>query len=735
MSREVFSAVIRGAHQFVKEAEEAWKRAVDEHGESTAIGFPETAFALPMVFALTGRKVEKLADCEPILKHCREDLLKEVPADRVWLPYLGHGLDAGAAAMFAQEILCALDYLNGHEWQDGYTGFLTDTSMREVGIQLVDGRMPGFAAVFGPAPDNETAVKIIRDLQKRNILIFPVANRDGRSLKQQLDAEGIQTGWDTYIVPTGLRTRDAIFVLNWAVRSALTFGGLKPGSFQQILQYQRDRVFAFGITFGHIPDDWYATGAGAILMGYPVISDSEDTPEVRPTGVTTYEALVRQTDYDELVPTCIEVRGVKVKVEEIDIPVPFAAAFEGERVRRDDMQVEFGGKQAHCVEYLRMVDMEDITDGTIEIVGDDIDDVEPGTTMDLGIEVLVAGREMQEDFEGILERQIHLYVNHATGVMHIGQRHLAWIRISKSTYEQGFRLVHFGNILYAKLHDDYGKIADKVAVRLITDQAELEKLAAAARAAYEARDARLKGLTDEEVDLFYSCTLCQTFAPNHVCVVSPERPGLCGAYSWLDCKAAFQISPQGCNQPIQKGRTISAEMGEWESVNQFVYEHSNRTVEHYCQYSLMHNPMTSCGCFECIVCIVPEANGVLVVNREYGGMTPIGMTFSTLAGQVGGGVQTPGFLGIGRLYLLSEKFISYEGGFKRIVWLPKELKDDMQEQLQARAEKLGMPDFVEQIADETIATDGVALLEFLQKVGHPALEMESLFDIPGSRRD
>jgi len=735
MSREVFSAVIRGAHQFVKEAEETWKRAVDEHGESTPMGFPETAFALPMVFALTGQKVEKLADCEPILKHCREDLLKEVPADRAWLPYLGHGLDAGAASMFAQEILCALDYLNGYEWQDGYTGFLTDTSMREVGIQLVDGRMPGFAAILGPAPDNETAVKVIRELQKRNILIFPIANRDGRTLKQQLDAEGIQTGWDTYIVPTGPRTRDGILVLNWAVRSALTFGGLKPGRFQQILQYQRDRVFAFGITFGHIPDDWYATGAGAILMGFPVISDSEDTPEVRPTGVTTYEALVRETDYDELVPTCIEIRGVKVKVEEIDIPVAFAAAFEGERVRRDDMQIEFGGRNAHCVEYLRMVDMEDITDGTIEIVGDDIDDVEPGTTMDLGIEVLVAGREMQEDFEGILERQIHLYVNHATGVMHIGQRHLAWIRISKSTYEQGFRLVHFGNILHAKLHDEYGKIADKVAVRLIRDEAVLEELRAAAHATYEARDARLKGLKDEEVDLFYSCTLCQTFAPNHVCVVSPERPGLCGAYSWLDCKAAFQISPQGCNQPIQKGRTISAEMGEWEAVNQFVYEHSNRTVEHYCQYSLMHNPMTSCGCFECIVAIVPEANGILIVNREYGGMTPVGMAFSTLAGMVGGGVQTPGFLGIGRLYILSEKFISYEGGFKRIVWLPRELKDDMQEQLQARAEGLGMPDFVDKIADETVATDGVALVEFLQKVGHPAIEMESLFDIPGSRRD
>ncbi len=735
MSYKVFSAVIRGAHDFVGQAEEAWTKAVEQHGEDAELKFPDTAFALPMILALTGRKVQTLADCEPVLKHCREDLLPEIPAEESWLPYLGGGLDSGAATMFAQEILCAIDYLNGYQPDDGYLGFLGDTSMREVGIQLVDGRMPGFAAILGPAPDDETAVHVIRELQKRNILIFPVANRDGRSMKEQLDREKVQTGWDTYIVPTGPRTRDAIHVLNWAVRSALTFGGLDPGEPQRILQYSRDRVFAFGITFGSIPDDWYATGAGAILMGYPVISDSEDTPEVRPTGVTTYEALVRETDYEELVPVCIEVRGVKVKVEEIDIPVAFAAAFEGERVRREEMQVEFGGKNARCVEYLQMVEMDDITDGTIEVVGEGIDDVEPGASMDMGIEVFVAGREMQEDFEGILERQIHRYFNHATGVMHIGQRHLAWIRFSKNAFDQGFRLKHIGNILHAKLHDEYGKIVDKVAVRVITDQDELDDLLERAEVAYDARDARLAGLKDEEVDVFYSCTLCQTFAPNHVCVVSPERPGLCGAYDWLDCKAAHQISPEGCNQPIEKGKTIDEEMGEWEGVNQFVYENSNRSVERYCQYSLMNNPMTSCGCFECIVAIVPEANGVMVVNREHTDMTPIGMEFSTLAGQVGGGVQTPGFLGIGRRYMLSEKFISYEGGLRRVVWLPTELKEDMREDLEERAEELGIPEFVEKIADETVATNGEDLVKHLQEVGHPALEMESLLGVPGSRRD
>jgi len=727
MSREVFSAVIRGAHQFVEEAERTWKEATEQHGESAEVRFPETAFYLPIILALTGQEVKTLADMEPVLRHCREDLLHPVPADRTWVPYLGHGLDAGAATMFAQEILGAIDYLNGYKPDDGYYGFLTDTSMREVGIQLVDGRMPGFAAILGPAPTNEIAVNVVRELQKRNILIFPFANRDGKSLKDQLEEEGVQTGWDTYIVPTGPRSRDGIYVLEWAVRSALTFGGLKPGSFAQILQYSRDRVFAFGMTFGSIPDDWYATGAAAILMGYPVISDSEQTPEVRPTGVTTYEALVRETDYEKLVPTCIEVRGVKVKVEQIDIPVPFAAAFEGERVRKENLQVEFGGKRAHCLEYLYSVGMDDIVDGTIELKGKDIDDVQEGEARNLAIEVRVAGRQMQEDFESILERQIHRYMNNPSGVMHIGQRNIAWIRISKQAYQQGFRLEHIGKIIHAKLHDEYGRIVDKVAVRLLTNQADIDALAEAAVGTYQLRDERMEGMKDEDVDLFYSCTLCQTFAPNHVCVVSPERPGLCGAYNWLDCKAAHEISPKGPNQPIEKGRTISAERGEWEGVNEFVYANSNRTISRYCQYSLMENPMTSCGCFECIVAIVPEANGILIVNREYGGMTPIGMAFSTLAGQVGGGLQTPGFLGIGRRYIVSDKFISYEGGFPRIVWLPRQLKEEMGEMLQKRAEQLGLNGFVDKIADETVAVESAPLLEYLQKVNHPALSMPPLF--------
>jgi acetyl-CoA synthase len=272
----------------------------------------------------------------------------------------------------------------------------------------------------------------------------------------------------------------------------------------------------------------------------------------------------------------------------------------------------------------------------------------------------------------------------------------------------------------------YGAIVDKVQVTIFTDEAKVRALLPEAMAAYQERDARVAGMTDESVDTFYSCTLCQSYAPNHVCVISPERLGLCGAYNWLDGKAAFEINPVGCNQPIAKGRCVDLAKGQWEGINKFAYDRSNRSTERLNLYSLMEDPMTSCGCFECILAIVPEANGVMIVNREFPGMTPCGMPFSTLAGSVGGGNQTPGFLGVGRLYVTSRKFISADGGLKRLVWMPKELKNFLADKLKARGQEIGVPDIADKIADETVAQTAEQLLEHLQKVGHPALELPSL---------
>jgi len=742
MSKIIAAAAIRGSHAVVAEAEEELRAAIEKHGEKQRLEFPETAFYLPMANALLGLDITTLGQAQEVVDTAKS-LLTEEPSEHVWLPYLSGALDAGVATLLAEELIKAIAYLEQEEPLDGWHGFISDTILRTLGIQLVDGRLPGFAAIVGAAPDTETAIQVIRELQKRNILTFLIGNHEGRTMRDQLieakvlpkDASETEDGdlkkawWGQYIVPLGPDTESVIYALNWAIRGALTFGGHKKGQWKECLDYTRARIFAFGLGLGDLDDLKYASGAGAVNMGFPVIADTKG-PEIRPTGVCTYEEVVRELDHKRIVETCVEVRGVKVTVTKIDIPVPVAAAFEGETVRRDDMQVEFGGKYSAAFEYLRMRPMDQVQDGKIELVGPDCDTAEAGGSMPLGIFVEVAGRKMQEDFEPILERQVHELLNHAMGFFHMGQRNLAWMRISKDAFKAGLRLRHLGELLRAQYVSKFPALVDKVQVTLFTDEAEMQKVLQQARPVWEARDARVAGMTDESVDIFYSCTLCQSYAPNHVCVISPERLGLCGAYNWLDGRAAYEINPAGANQPVPKGKVIDEVKGQWEGVNEFVYQTSNKTVERFNAYSLMEDPMTSCGCFECIMAILPEpsgqVHGVMIVNREYPGMTPCGMAFTTLAGTVGGGLQTPGFLGIGRLYIVSRKFISAEGGLARVLWMPKELKAALGERIRERAEEMGLEGFFEKIADESVATTMEELMPWLEACDHPALKMDPL---------
>jgi acetyl-CoA synthase len=346
--------------------------------------------------------------------------------------------------------------------------------------------------------------------------------------------------------------------------------------------------------------------------------------------------------------------------------------------------------------------------------------------MDMGIVVEVAGRQMQEDFEPVLERQIHYFVNGASGIQHIGQRDITWIRISNGAAEKGFNLEHFGKILHARFHSDFGAIVDKVQVTIFTDPA-LQRSGWRRRASLRSPQ-RAPGRPDRRsVEEFYSCTLCQSFAPNHVCVVSPERLGLCGAYNWLDCKASFSINPTGPNQPIKLGKIIDPVKGYWTGTNDYAKVGSHGVVEEVSMYSIMENPMTACGCFECIVMLIPEANGVMVVSREDPSMTPAGMTFSTLAGIAGGGLQTPGVMGVGKFYLISPKFISADGGFKRVIWMSSVLKESMADELQAVAEREGDPDLIGKIPDDRSANTVEELLAWLEEHNHPALVMDPIF--------
>ena len=736
MSKLVAFAAIQGAYNIVSKAEGKYKQALETYGGSQKLAFPNTAYYLPIIYSLTGIKVTDLDSAKKPLDFARKLLPPHVKKD-CHIPYLGPLLDAGMAALFAEEIIEAVRYVedpdfyqpevedpdleNGKLW----LGAADDKIMRKRGVEFVDGTAPGFAAIVGSAPDSKTAKKMAEEYQLKTIYVFMCANQNGTTFAEQLVKENVQIGWNTRLVPFGPDISAAVYALGFANRAGMAFGGIQPGDYKKQLKYQKDRVFAFVNALGDVNAEWAANAAGVINWGFPTIADT-DIPEVLPTGVCTYEHVVANVLHDDMPSKSIEIRGLKVTVAKIDIPLAYGPAFEGERVRKDDLYLEMGGGKTQCTELCKMAGMNEIEDGKVILEGSDVRDVKKGSRLPLGIYVQVAGRKMQPDFEPILERQIHHLINYAQGIMHIGQRDIAWIRVGDQAVDKGFSLKHLGTILHAKLHQDFGSILDKVQVTLYTKKEDVDKLTGRARGEYKTRDDRVEKMTDEAVETYYSCTLCQSFAPSHVCVISPERTGLCGAYNWMDCKASFEINPTGPNQPVVKGECLDPKLGQWKGVNDFIYKASRQTIDHYNFYSLVSDPMTTCGCCECIAAVLPGCNGVMTVNRDYTGDTPCGMKFTTLAGVMGGGQSSPGFVGHSKYNITQGKFIVGDGGLLRMVWMPKILKEEIRERLIRRGKELGVPDLVDRIADETVGITEAEVMAFLKEKDHPALKMEPM---------
>ncbi|MGD0488977.1 MAG: acetyl-CoA decarbonylase/synthase complex subunit alpha/beta [Syntrophorhabdales bacterium] len=733
MSKIICSAAIRGAQKIYERSEGLYKEAIAKYGPEQEIGFPNTAYYLPIIYAMTGMPVARLSEMQKVFDLCKK-LIPPPVRETTHLPYLGPTLDAGMATFFVEEMAEAIRYLEnpdcyvvGEDPIPGniWLGAASDLIFRKRGVEFVDGTAPGFAAIAGAAPDAETAAKIALELQEKNLYVFMCGENNGKRFAEQLVEAGVQVGWPTRLVPFGPDIHQAVFAIGFACRVAMAFGGIKPGDFRKNLIYNKDRTYAFVMALGDVTDEWYANAAGAINWGFPTIADTP-IPEVLPTGICTYEHVVSNIPHSHITEKAVEVRGLKVQVAKVPIPVSYGPAFEGERVRGEDIYLEMGGGKTVAVEWTTSKRMEEVEDGRVEVVGPDVKDVAAGTRLHFAMVAEVAGRGFQEDFEPILERQNHHLINQAQGIMHIGQRDIAWLRVSKQAVEKGFTLADIGRIVHAKYHQDFGAIFDKVQVRIYTEEAKVREVLGQARASYNRRDARVENMTDETTDTFYSCTLCQSFAPNHVCVIAPERTGLCGAYNWLDCKASNEINPEGPNQPIQKGEVLDARYGQFKGANDFVFKASRQKVENVSFYSLMIDPMTTCGCCECIAAVLPTANGIMTVDRDYTGMTPCGMKFTTLAGSVGGGAQSPGFLGHSKYNVTQRKFLTGDGGLLRMVWMPKRLKEELGERLKKRAEELGVPDLIDKIADETVATTEEEVIAYCTEKGHPAITMESI---------
>ncbi|MBO8183503.1 MAG: CO dehydrogenase/CO-methylating acetyl-CoA synthase complex subunit beta [Archaeoglobus sp.] len=409
-----------------------------------------------------------------------------------------------------------------------------------------------------------------------------------------------------------------------------------------------------------------------------------------------------------------DVKKVESVGEEAEFPFDISPMYEGERIRKNEMYVELGGTEQPGFELVLALPEEEVEDMKVTIVGPDLEEMEEGKAYPYAMIYYVAGSQVETDLEPVIERRNHDFQNYLEGYMHLNQRYDIWIRIGKGAIKKGLKSLTQIAKATMMLFKNELPFIEKIEAVYITEPTMVEKtLNEVAMPIYDERDARVEALHDEDVDEFYSCTLCQSFAPTNVCIVSPDRPSLCGAISWFDGRAAARVDPEGPNRAVPKGELIDEIGGEYTGVDEFAKEESGGEYERVKLHSFFEYPHTSCGCFEVIGFYMPEVDGIGWVHRGYAEPAPNGLPFSTMAGQTGGGKQIAGFLGIGISYFRSKKFIQADGGWYRTVWMPKDLKE--------RVSKYIPDDVRDKIATEEDAKTIDELKEFLKKVNHPVV--------------
>jgi len=398
-----------------------------------------------------------------------------------------------------------------------------------------------------------------------------------------------------------------------------------------------------------------------------------------------------------------------------DIPVDVGVIYEGERIRRNNMQVELGGpKQPAKFELVRAKKMDEIEDEKVTIIGPDLKDLPEGGNVPFGIYIEVAGKAIEEDLEGVTERRIHEYLNFIEGIMHLNQRYDIWIRVSKKSFQKGLNsFTYLGKVL-ARLYKSELPFIEKIQFTFITDPAKVKEMYDQAAEIYEARDANARGMKDDDVDTFYGCTLCQSFAPTHMCIITPQRYSNCGSISWFDGRASAQVDPKGPVFAINKGDLLDAEKGEFSGINESIKQKTLGSIDKVWMYTGFGYPHTSCGCFEAMAFYIPEVEGYGIVDRGFKGVTVNGLPFSTLADSGAGGRQVDGFHGIAIEYIRSPKFLQADGGWDRVVWMPQSIKDRVKEFMPKEA--------IANVATENDAKTVDELTTFLKEKSHPVVQ-------------
>jgi acetyl-CoA synthase len=594
-------------------------------------------------------------------------------------------LNLGIDASIAFEVIASI---NGH-------GIVPDSWLDYYGIGLVDGAVPGIVLFLGEP--RESSVFEIGECTARGLIAILSGGYSG------IDIEGKNI--------LKIRGSEALGINGLISRAALKYGGAEAGNWTSMAKYLKKKPKLAVIHTGKLTVSDITTIFSVAAAGAFIVSDSPDLPNI---------PRLCEISSEELVSKVIANRGITFGRNR---RVRFGSSFENQRIRKADARLEFGGPDAppSCEVVIACGHADD---GRTTTTGKDIQELEGGAHS-LSIEVLVSG-DVNFSMEQAIERRIHFALSRTEGVWHSGQRDNSWIRISSSALEKGLTFADLGSNIISEIKEDFPAVAEAVEVVFTSEPSSVSSKIRDARERYEMRDSRLSKITDRNADCFFTCTICQTYAPGHICIISPERPSVCGSVTWTDAKVGSEVNPGGPQRPFPKGDLIDAERGEWTGTNDIVRRASMGSIQKVCMHSVANSPMTACSCMEVAAVVSADRRSVILLDRSDTGRNPSGYSFSEVSDMVGRGGQHPGFMGIGKQYIVSPSFLKGDGGLARVSWMSSRLKSVLGDSLRRAFCAAGISDAYFKIADENVAEDAPSLEVWLEEKEHPVMLMDPI---------
>ncbi|MFC2015076.1 hypothetical protein ACFLUP_03690, partial [Chloroflexota bacterium] len=218
---------------------------------------------------------------------------------------------------------------------------------------------------------------------------------------------------------------------------------------------------------------------------------------------------------------------------------------------------------------------------------------------------------------------------------------------------------------------------EKICVKIVTG-GDTKQEKEIAKTFKSERKTQIENESDDNVPYFHYCLECQPFSRDHVCIITPDRPPMCSkdrfqvkaaalfGASWHPWKRR-DLEEQDIRGTIKVDVPIDAKYGEYPTVNEAVERLSPGNINRVQLHGLREFPHTSCGCFQYLTFWIESLNGFGIIERNYQGQAPEGLTWNILA-NAAGGKQAPGVIGTSKNYLLSKRFMEGEGGFEALRW-------------------------------------------------------------------